>query len=131
MDSHHRIARRILAEHQAIAEHLCANRRAALDCAMANIARWSDDFHPERRPDWLVEWERLLTGPLETLIGAMTADTDTGTHLRETSPFVGFLTFQERLEILRRVDPEIALTLEAFGASWDERFPAAADWAGR
>jgi hypothetical protein len=73
----------------------------------------------------------LLTGPLETLIAAMTADTAAGSHLRETSPFVGLLTFRERIEILRRVDPEMARTLKAFASSWDERFPAAAELAGR
>ncbi|HKJ08220.1 MAG TPA: hypothetical protein VKA76_03940 [Gammaproteobacteria bacterium] len=131
MQTHQRIAQRVLAEHLAIAERLRANPKAMLDYARGNVARWSKDFSPACIPDWLGEWERLLYGPMDALVAAITADTDAGTHLRETSPFVGALTFQERLEILRRIDPEMARTLEAFASSWDERFPKAAELVGR
>lgn len=124
MVSYQRIARRVLAEHLAVAERLRTDPRNVLNYAMGNIARWSSGFAPDRRPGWLNEWDQLLNGPLDALIVAVTADDDVGSHLRETSPFVGLLTFQERLEVLRRVDPELARKLEAFASSWDQYFPA-------
>lgn len=130
-DTHQRIAQRVLAEHLAIAKRLRVNPQMVLRHAPGNVARWSMEFTPDQRPDWLAEWGRLLTGPIDPLIAAMTSGTDAGTHLRETSPFVGQLTFQERLEVLRYVDPELARTLETFAASWDQRFPAAAVLAQR
>lgn len=131
MDSHQRIAQRVLAEHLAIANRLRADPGGVLDYAIGNVRRWSENFSSECRPRWLVDWEQLLNGPLDALIAALTADTKEGTHLRQTSPFVGLLTFQERVDILHGVDPEMARSLEAFGASWDERFPVAAKLAKR
>jgi hypothetical protein len=131
LDTHQRIAQRVLAEHSAIAERLRLNAAAVLDYALRNVDRWSREFTPDHRPGWLVEWGRLLTGPMDALIAALTDDTDAGAQLRETSPFVGLLTFQERLEILHRVDPEMARALEVFASSWDERFPPAEELAGR
>lgn len=44
----------------------------------------------------------------------MTADIEEAAQLRRTSPFVGVLALQEKLEILRRADPEMAATVEMF-----------------
>ncbi|MGA7799304.1 MAG: hypothetical protein WCC36_00700 [Gammaproteobacteria bacterium] len=114
MDAHRRIKQRVRAEHQAIADRLRVEPEAVLDYARGNVARWSKDYDSARRPDWLVEWQRLLTGPVEALVVALTADTETAVRLRASSPFLGLLTFRERLEILRRVDPELAKAMETF-----------------
>jgi hypothetical protein len=130
MDTHQRIAHRVLAEHSAIAERLRTNPAPVLDYALGNIARWSKEFAPDRKPDWLVEWKQLLKGPLESLVVALTTDSDVATHLRETSPFVGFLTFKERVEVLRHVDPDMARTLESFEVVHGESAALSAESAG-
>lgn len=123
MGTHHRIARRILGEHQAIAERLRAAPHYGIDFALGNITRWSRDFDPDHQPDWLIRWRELLTGPRAALIELLEAETEDGTRLRMSSPFVGLLTYAERIEILQRIQPEMAITMEACRTSWDEYFP--------
>lgn len=118
MDSRRRTARRALAEHVAMAERLRADPHTVLDHVRGNTERWAASFVSGHRPNWLLEWQQLLTGPLDALIATMTADTDAAARLRATSPFVGLLTEQERLEILRRVDPEMANTLELYDPAY-------------
>jgi len=125
MDTYQRVARRALAEHRAIAERLQTDPKPVLDYALNNLAGWLADPLPDwlvrSQPDWLVEWERLLTGPLDTLIASLISDTEAGARLRSTSPFLGLLTLQERIEVLHRVDPEMAQILEALEASRNPR----------
>ncbi len=120
MNSHGRIARRVLAEHVAIAGRLRADPRTVLDYALSNLARWSTDFEPASKPRWIIDWEHLLSGPRKALIAVLTADTEAADRLRAASPFMGLLTFRERHDILRRVDPEMARTLELFGIIDDQ-----------
>lgn len=129
MQSHQRIARRVLAEHKAIAGRLQVDPLAVLDFAHGNITRWKQEFEPGSLPTWLTQWEQLLSGPQEDLVAAITADTEGATQLRMSSPFVGLLTYPERIEILRDTDPEMALAIEVFEASWDQRFPPLAKMA--
>lgn len=123
MGTHHRIALRVLGEHQAIAERLRLAPRRAIDFALGNIARWSREYAPGHQPEWLIEWRQLLTGPLAALIEALTADTEQATRLRTSSPFVGLLTYEERIEILERIQPEMAISMEICRTSWDQYFP--------
>lgn len=112
MDSRRRNAQRALAEHVAIAERLREDPRTVLDYVRATTDRWAASFASGCLPEWLIEWRQLLAGPLDALIEILTADTDAAARLRTTSPFVGLLSAQERLEILRRIDPEMARALE-------------------
>lgn len=126
-----RIAKRVLVEHRAIAERLRLDPKPVLHYALSNIERWSRDFDAPRRPIWLVKWKQVLTGPLGTLVTALTADTQTAAHLRARSPFLGFLTSQEHVEILRRIDLDMAEAIEAYGIGWNRYFPPAAQLAAR
>lgn len=117
MDTRERIAQRVLAEHEAIADRLRHDPTAVLDYAKGNIARWTENFDPGCRPAWLGEWERLIAGPLDALVTTLTANTEEDAKLRALSPFVGLLTFPERLEIMRHVDPDMARAMEAFQTS--------------
>lgn len=120
MNSRRRIAQRTLAEHRAIAERLHIDPKPILHYALSNLARWSTGFEPADRPRWIVDWEQLLTRPGKALTAVLTADTEAAERLRAASPFLGLLTFQERLDILRCVDPEMAKTLEPFEVSDDQ-----------
>ncbi len=114
IDNRRRRDRRVLAEHQAIAERLRANPEAVRALAVDNLARWSKEYGSRRRPGWLVRWEDLLAGPPDHLLDMLNAETEEAIRLRRSSPFLGILTFKERLEILKTIDPELAKAVEAF-----------------
>jgi excisionase family DNA binding protein len=45
---------------------------------------------------WLDEWERLLDGPVEELLAALTSRSPRERDLRQNSPFAGVLSEEER-----------------------------------
>lgn len=49
---------------------------------------------------WLDEWERLLGGPIEGVLEALTTRSPRGRDLRQNSPFAGVLTDEERAAVL-------------------------------
>jgi hypothetical protein len=91
-----------LAYHLAVAERLRAEPEAVLERAHRNLHRWAegDAFGPGELAS-LEEWRRIL-GELDVarLIEIMTDTSDEGQRLRLSSPFVGALSPEERLEIL-------------------------------
>lgn len=114
MDSRRRIVRRALAEYTVIAKRIQRDPSEALGYARGNVARMAECFDGNELPDWLVEWQRLLAGPLDALLVVLTADTDAAARLRTTSPFLGLLTFPERIRILRGTDPDLVRALKVF-----------------
>lgn len=63
--------------------------------------------HGRPHREWLSILERLTT---EELLALITAETDEGQRLRQSSPFAGVSTDEERLEIMdaceRAAEPE-------------------------
>jgi len=49
---------------------------------------------------WLDEWERLLDGPVEDLVTALTSRSPRSRELRQSSPFAGLLSADERNRVL-------------------------------
>jgi hypothetical protein len=89
-----------LAYHRAVAERLRAEPEAVLERACQNLHRWAegDAFGPGERSS-LEEWREILgEADVERLI--MTDISEEGQRLRSSSPFVGALSPEERLEIL-------------------------------
>lgn len=69
--------------------------------ACGNVGRWLETASAGSRPD-LLEWQRLLAGPFgELLATTMEATDERATSLRQSSPFCGLLTPDERLRIIR------------------------------
>ena len=84
-----------VAYHLAVAERLRAEPEAVLE-------RWAegDAFGPGELAS-LEEWRRILgEADVARLIEIMTDTSDEGQRLRSSSPFVGALSPEERLEIL-------------------------------
>jgi hypothetical protein len=91
-----------LAYHRAVAERLRADPEAVLERARRNLNRWAegDAFGPGERAS-LEEWRGILgEANVDRLIEIMTDLSDEGQRLRSSSPFVGALSPEERLEIL-------------------------------
>ena len=95
MRSHEWIDRRSLALHEAV---LAADPRL-LAVAHANLTRW---LSLSSRPA-LIEWRQLLeVTPLPRLLDLLRSPDDEAARLRQSSPFAGVLTMEERQSILER-----------------------------
>ena len=99
MKDHHLIDERSLAFSRLIAGKLRANP-ALVERARGNLDRWLLDCSERLRPA-LLEWQELLAGPLEELLSFLTSTEERAVRLRQSSPFAGFLTPDERFAILR------------------------------
>jgi hypothetical protein len=91
-----------LAYHRAVADRLRAEPGAVLERAHRNLHRWieGDAFGPGEMAS-LEEWRRILgEADVGRLIEIITDSSDEGQRLRSSSPFVGALPPEERLEIL-------------------------------
>ena len=91
-----------LAYHCAVAERLRAEPEAVLERARRNLNRWTEgDAFGAGEQASLEEWREILgEADVDRLIEIMTETTDEGQRLRSSSPFVGSLSPEERLEIL-------------------------------
>jgi hypothetical protein len=96
--SHEWIDQRSLALHEAVAARLEADP-TLLDVARANLQRW---LVTTPRPA-LLEWQQLLdVTPLPQLLTLLRSTGDRAARLRQSSPFAGLLTPEERQSILDR-----------------------------
>lgn len=88
-----------LAYHRVVAERL---DKSIVDQARGRVRRWRADGRVH--PRWIEEWERILAMPLHRIAKIIGADTTRGRELRQTSPFAGVLSEQERRQLTRAVE---------------------------
>jgi hypothetical protein len=91
-----------LAYHRAVADRRRAEPSAVLEHARRNLDRWTagDAFGPGELAS-LDEWRLILNeADVNRLVEVITDISDEGPRLRSSSPFVGALSPEERLEIL-------------------------------
>lgn len=97
MRSHAWIDQRSQALHSAVASKLQA-RPELLEVARQNLRRWLS----ARPVAPLLEWQDLLDRtPLSDLIEILRSDSTDAARLRQSSPFAGVLTPDERQSILK------------------------------
>jgi hypothetical protein len=91
-----------LAYHRVVAERLRAEPEAVLERARRNLSRWAEgDAFGAGEQASLEEWQGILgEADVDRLIKIMTDTSDEGQRLRSSSPFVGALSPEERLELL-------------------------------
>lgn len=100
MRSHAWIDARSLALHEAIAARLEADPRLIAK-ASANLRRW---LSTRAEPAWL-EWQRVLdTAAVPDLLVLLRSSDDYAAWLRQSSPFAGVLTREERQAIFAQYD---------------------------
>ena len=104
MRSHSWIDRRSLALHEAVAAKIEA-RPDLLDVARSNLTRWISHAPQAALLEWRDLLERTSVGDLVALLRSQD---ETASRLRQSSPFAGVLTPEERQAILRRHDPRRA-----------------------
>lgn len=88
-----------LAYHRLVAERLDDRM---VDDARRRVHRWREDgrIHPR----WAEKWEQVLALPLPKITKTIGADTVGARELRQTSPFAGALTQQERRRLVQAVE---------------------------
>ena len=99
MNDHRQIDERSLAFDKVIAAKLRENPDL-IDKARGNLSRWILTADDSLRPA-LREWQELLDGSLDLLLSTMESTDERATMLRQSSPFCGILTVEERTQILR------------------------------
>jgi CBS-domain-containing membrane protein len=94
--SHQWIDQRSLALHEAVAAKLEAHPQL-LDVARQNLERWL-----QQNPATAVrEWRRILDStPLPEVVALLRSSSDEAARLRQSSPFAGLLTTEERRAIM-------------------------------
>ncbi len=93
---HARLDERSLALHRLVAENVKADP-ALLDKARGNLRRWQESNDSPSRA--LSEWDQILSGSVNQVTEFLVERSDKATQLRQSSPFAGILTEQERLAI--------------------------------
>jgi hypothetical protein len=100
----HRLAdMRSLAYHRLVATRLDQDVVAK---ALRRLRRWEDDGRID--PRWAETWEDILAMPLERIARAITADTERGRAIRQSSPFAGTLNEHERRRVARAVEERVS-----------------------
>jgi hypothetical protein len=93
-----------LAYHRLVAERLDERLVAR---ARRQLERWTQTDRIQER--WANEWNRVLSAPLDDIRSTISADTPRARQLRQTSPFAGVLTDQERRLLSRAVAGRVQL----------------------
>jgi hypothetical protein len=89
---------RSIALHQAVADRLREDP-ALIGQARARVDAWLAEgrIHPV----YGEAWQRLLSGPFDSLLALLTRDDEHARALRQCSPFAGVLDPQTRWRLLR------------------------------
>lgn len=104
MRSHDWIDRRSRALHEAVAAKLEAEPHL-VNIARANLRRWLTT----NRAAALREWQQILdSASLPDLLSLLRSSSEEAARLRQSSPFAGLLTPEERRTIMNRYEPRRA-----------------------
>lgn len=83
----------------AVAGQIAADPDTARSLARSNLERMRGAVRGQA-VSWLEEWERLLDGPVEELLTALTSRSPHSRDLRQNSPFAGLLSEAQRTDVL-------------------------------
>jgi hypothetical protein len=101
--THEWIDQRSLALDKAIVRKLLAEP-ALLQRAKDNLQRWIQQRRPAV-PQVLVEWQEILeTWPFEKIIELLSSSEQEACRLRQSSPFCGILSEEERTAIFQEYE---------------------------
>jgi len=84
----------------AIAGQLVTEPAQTLQAARQNLTHLKARHTRGQAARWLAEWDRLLHGPLETLLQTLTSTSPRARELRQNSPFAGVIHEVTRQQVL-------------------------------
>src|SRR5581483_7330189 len=70
-----------------------------LAIAHRNLERWRARCKDDAPPAWLEEWQEILKQPWQHVAALMTEPSEHGARIRQSSPFPGILTHDERWRV--------------------------------
>jgi hypothetical protein len=88
-----------LAYHRLVAERL---NEELIEEVRRRLERWKRDDRVD--PRWAARWDRVLAGSADEIAKAISSDSKNARELRQTSPFAGVLTEQERRRLVGAVE---------------------------
>lgn len=97
--THQELDARLLELHRLVAEKIRRDP-ALLDRVRATITRWRPTMADSSMP-YLEEWDRLLAQGIDACLAVAIEDSERGAALRQSSPFTGILTRQERYRFFK------------------------------
>ena len=92
----------------AVAGKFVSNPEGVLGTGRANLRKLQERSPRGRGRHWLEEWDRLLLGPTEEILEALTSRSPRARELRQNSPFAGVLSDAERQEVLATFGRSVA-----------------------
>jgi hypothetical protein len=102
VNQHELIDQRSMAFGKAIADRLRSQPELVLD-AKRTLQRWIKTCSP-RSASTLAEWQSILDGPVSGVTDVLTSRDERAVRLRQSNPFAGILSQQERTAIIRRFE---------------------------
>ena len=111
LGSHQFLDQLNLAYHREVALRLLADPEAVLSQARNNLSRWLAEYEAsDGGARCLEEWQHLLaTHSVTQLAAIITEDSDEGQRLRQSTPFTGILSAEERKELRTRHEKAAAI----------------------
>ena len=101
--SHRVLEARSLAMHVLIVRKIDTNP-ALLAIARDNLTRWARQREGEV-PAWLTEWQGLMQRPWPAIAALLTEQSENAVRLRQSTPFAGVLTDEERARVYEAFRP--------------------------
>lgn len=95
--SHRLLEARSLAMHSVIAQKLERDPHL-LEVPRNNLNRWRSRWGAQT-PRWFEEWSQIMARPWREIAALITEPSENAARLRQSSPFAGVLTPQERKRI--------------------------------
>jgi hypothetical protein len=99
VDPHRLAEERSIAYHRTIARRMAADPRI-LEQARRRVREWLD--RPGGPAHHATAWDEILAGDLESIVDFLGDPAERARELRQSSPFAGALTAEERWQIWRR-----------------------------
>jgi transcriptional regulator with XRE-family HTH domain len=84
-----------------IAKRLIADPESVIGLARRNLARAREERPVQEQP-WVIEWERIIDGPLVDLVELLLEDDSASIDVKQASPFAGVLGEDDRAAAMRR-----------------------------
>lgn len=99
MRTHPQLDARSLAMHRLVADRIRRDP-ALLAHVRQTLARWRGSVSVNTLP-YLDEWERIVAQGVDACLAVALEESERATALRQSSPFTGILTHQERFAFLK------------------------------
>ena len=103
MHFHQMLNARSIEMHRLIADKIRHDPQL-LDKARRTVSRWRDTqtFSKKSLEFYVVEWETILSWPVEDILSFLTDPSEKAVQLRQDTPFAGVLSSQERWQFLKQ-----------------------------